>query len=76
MFFEAMDLYREHWIYLQSKGQLPFENNFKQMVNCSVTRANTHDPNKLEGCGTGYRSRSNFGWRELDRKPLDGGAEA
>jgi len=36
----------EHWIWIQSNGLFPFENNFKRTINCPVTRANMNKPSK------------------------------
>jgi len=45
MFFEAMDLHRT--LDLNSNlWTVPFENSFKRMINCPVTRANMNERSK------------------------------
>jgi len=46
MFFEAMDMYRTLALKSNPVESSHFENNFKQTINCLVTRANMNEPSK------------------------------
>jgi len=46
MFFEAMDLYGTFDLNSNPIDSSHFENNFKRMINCRLTRTNMNEPSK------------------------------